>query len=89
MDHINEKIGKTKKGAVAFYIDFNIFYNVPVCKTIYKSFIRSQLGYGDVIYDPPINASPVKLNLLNIMLRYQSQEPLEARLGLVKNSTMN
>ena len=54
--HINEKIKKTTK-------DINVIrkMNLPLPRssplTIYKSFVRPHLDYGDGIYDQPNNSS--------------------------------
>ena len=54
--HIKEEISKALKGAGVI----KKLSNVPPRKslsTIYKSFVRSHLGYGDSIYDQPNNES--------------------------------
>ena len=54
--HINEKIKKATKG-----INVIRKMNLPLPRssllTIYKSFVRPHLDYGDVIYDQPNNSS--------------------------------
>ena len=42
--------------------------------TIYKSFVRPHLDYGDIIYDQPNNES-LKLKEFNKMLLLQLQVP--------------
>ena len=55
-EHISEKIGKSMKcvSLLRKLQYFSPFSNLP---TIYKSFIRLHLGYGDVIYDQLSNGS--------------------------------
>ena len=54
--HINEKINKTNKGTGIIRKLNNILPRSALL-TIYRSFIRPHLGYGDVIYDQPENES--------------------------------
>ena len=55
-DHINQKIGKAMKG-VGLLCKLRCFLPCSSLLTIYKSFIRPHLDYGDVIYDQPSNAT--------------------------------
>ena len=52
--HITEQIGTTSKeiGVIK-----NLFKSLPtnVLLTIYESFVRPRLDYGDTVYDRPIN----------------------------------
>ena len=54
-DHINEKMGKAMKGA-DLLCRLQYFLLCSCVLTICKSFIRSHLDYGDVIYDQLSNA---------------------------------
>ena len=54
--HINEKIKKTTKG-INVIRKMNLSLPRPSLLTIYKSFVRPHLDYGDVIYDQPNNSS--------------------------------
>ena len=51
-DHINEKIKKVTKG-VSVIRKMNLLLPRSFLLTIYKSFVRPHLDYGDVIYDQP------------------------------------
>ena len=53
-EHINEKIKKSVKG-ISVTKKRNVTLPRSSLLTIYKSFIRPHLGYGDVIYDQPNN----------------------------------
>ena len=53
---INDKINKTLKG-VGLVHKLSMLVPRQSWLTIYKSFIRPRLGYGDVIYDQPLNES--------------------------------
>ena len=55
-DHISQKISKASKGVGVLR---KLFYLIPrsALVTIYKSFIRPHLDYGDIIYDRPNNNS--------------------------------
>ena len=53
-DHINEKIKKATKG-VNVIRKMNLLLPRSSLLTIYKSFVRPHLDYGDVIYDQPKN----------------------------------
>ena len=52
--HINEKISEAQKGISVIK---KLYYILPrnVLLTIYKSFVRPHLDYGDIIYDQPNN----------------------------------
>ena len=54
-DHINEKIKKTNKG-VSVIRKMNLLLPRSSLLTIYKSFVRPHLDYGDVVYDQPNNS---------------------------------
>ena len=54
--HLNEKIKKTTKGINAIR-KMNLSLPRSSLLTIYKSFVRPHLDYGDVIYDQPNNSS--------------------------------
>ena len=54
--HINEKINKANKG-IRIIRKLNIILPRSALLTIYRSFIRSHLEYGDVIYNQPENES--------------------------------
>ena len=51
--HITEKIGKASKGIGVMK---KLFKSLPRndLLTIYKSFVRPHLDYGDIVYDRPI-----------------------------------
>ena len=51
---LQEKIGTTSKG---IGIIKNLFKSLPTnaLLTIYESFVRPRLDYGDTVYDRPIN----------------------------------
>ena len=53
---INDKINKTLKG-VGLLRKLSTLLPRQSLRTIYKSFIRHHLDYGDVIYDQPLNES--------------------------------
>ena len=53
---INDKINKTLKG-VGLLHRLSMLLPWQCLLTIYKSFIRPHLDYGDVIYDQPLNES--------------------------------
>ena len=55
MIHINEKIEKATKG-VNVIRKMNLLLPRSSLLTIYKSFVRPHLDYGDVIYDQPNNS---------------------------------
>ena len=55
-DHINEKIGKAMK-SIGFFSKLQYFLPRSSMLTIYKSFIRPHLEYGDAICDQPLNAA--------------------------------
>ena len=54
-DHINEKIKKATKG-VNVIRKMNLLLPRSSLPTIYKSFVRPHLDYGNVIYDQPNNS---------------------------------
>ena len=54
--HINEKINKANKG-IGIIRKLNNILPRSALLTIYRSFIRPHLDYGDVIYDQPENES--------------------------------
>ena len=54
-DHINDKIKKTTKG-VNIIRKMNLLLPCSSRLTIYKSFVRPHLDYGDVIYDQSNNS---------------------------------
>ena len=65
--HINKKINKANKG-IGIIRKFNNILLRSSLLTIYRSFIRPHLNYGDVIYDQPENeSSVVRLNGFNTM----------------------
>ena len=65
--HINKKINKANKG-IGIIRKFNSILLRSSLLTIYRSFIRPHLNYGDVIYDQPENeSSEVRLNRFNTM----------------------
>ena len=54
--HINEKIYKAEKGISVIKKLYNILLRNALL-TIYKSFVRPHLDYGDVVYDQRNNQS--------------------------------
>ena len=89
-DHINEKIKKASKG-VNFIIKMNLLLPRSSLLTIYKSFVRPFLDYGDVIYDQPNNSrlpdksESVQYNAalaITGAIRGTSKEKLYQELGL-------
>ena len=52
--HIKEKISKAMKGTCIIKKLSNVLPRKSLI-TIYKSFVRSHLDYGDLIYDQPNN----------------------------------
>ena len=54
--HINEKIAKANKGIGLIRKLAHILPRKSLI-TIYKSFLRPHLDYGDIIYDQPNNES--------------------------------
>ena len=54
--HINEKINKPNKG-IGIIRKLNNILPCSALLTIYRSFMRPHLDYGDVIYDQPENES--------------------------------
>ena len=55
-DHVNEKIKKGTKG-INFFRKMDFLLQRPFLFTIFKSFVRPHLVYGDVIYSQTNNAS--------------------------------
>ena len=65
--HIKEAFDKTSKGINVLK---RLFHYVPRSSllTIYKSFVRPHLDYGDVIYHQPSNSNfSNTINLFNMM----------------------
>ena len=56
-DHVSQKLSKASKGVGMLRELFFFFIPRTALLTIYKSFIRSHLDYGDFIYDKPNNNS--------------------------------
>ena len=54
--HINKKINKANKG-IGIICKLNNILPRSALSTIYRSFIRPHLDYGDVIHDRPENES--------------------------------
>ena len=88
--HINEKINKANKG-IGIICKLNNILPHSALLTIYRSFIRPHLDYGDVIYDQPENESfstkieSVQYNAslaITGAIRGTSQEKLYQELGL-------
>ena len=88
--HINEKINKANKG-IGIIRKLNNILPRSALLTIYRSFIRPHLDYGDVIYDQPENESfsskieSVQYNAsfaITGAIRGTSQEKLYQELGL-------
>ena len=52
--HINEKIAKANKGIGIIHKLAHLLPREPLI-TIYKSFVRPHIDYGDIIYDQPNN----------------------------------
>ena len=89
-DHINEKIKKATKG-VNVIRKMNLLLPRSSLLTIYKSFVRPRLDYGDVIYDQPNNSrlsdkiESVQYNAslaITGAIRGTSKEKLYQELGL-------
>ena len=65
--HSNERIIKAKKGIGIIRKHNNILPRSALL-TIYRSFVRPDLDYGDLIYDQPeMNCSVVRLNQFSAM----------------------
>ena len=88
--HINEKINNANK-CIGIIRKLNNILPRSTLLTIYRSFIRSHLDYGDVIYDQPENESfsskieSVQCNAslaITGAIRGTSQERLYQELGL-------
>ena len=82
---INDKINKTLKG-VGLLRKLSTLLPRQSLLTIYKSFIRPYLDYGDVIYDQPLNES-LSNRIESVRLHYLSLEPYKDHLE--KNYTRN
>ena len=89
-DHINEKDKKATKG-VNVIRKMNLLLPRSSLLTIYKSFVRPHLDYGDVIYDQPNNSrlsdkiETVQYNAalaITGAIRGTSKEKLYQELGL-------
>ena len=89
-DHINEKIKKATKG-VNVIRKMNLLLPRSSLLTIYKSFVRPHLDYGDVIYNQPNNSrfsdkiESVQYNsalAINGPIRGTSKEKLYQELGI-------
>ena len=89
-DHINQKIKKATKG-VNVIRKMNLLFSRSSLLAIYKSFVRSQLDYGDGIYDQPNNShfsdkiESFQYNAtlaINGAIRRTSKEKLYQELGL-------
>ena len=52
--HVNENISKANKG-IGIILKLNNIFPGHAVLTIYRSFVRSDLDYGDVIYDQAEN----------------------------------
>ena len=63
--HVNEKINKANKG-IGIIRKLNNILHRSALSTIYRSFIRPHLNFGDVIRQKT-NRSIVRLNQFNIM----------------------
>ena len=89
--HNNEKVNKTNKDIGIICKPNNIF-SFSALLTIYRSFVRSYLDYGDVIYDQPENesfSSKIEYNeslAIAVAIRGIQQEKLYQELGLVLKS---
>ena len=82
---INDKTNKTLKG-VGLLRKLSTLLPRQSLLTIYKSFIRPYLDYGDVIYDEPLNES-LSNRIESVRLHYLSLEPYKDHLE--KNYTRN
>ena len=89
-DHINEKIKWATKG-VNVTRKMSLLLARSSRLTIYKSFVRPHLGYGDVIYDQPNNSrlsdkiETIQYNAalaITGVIRGTSKEKLYQKLGL-------
>ena len=70
--HLNEKIKKVMKG-IGLFRKLQSALPRTSLLTIYKSFIRPHLDYGDVVYDQPSNDGFLtKSKLFNIMELYSN-----------------
>ena len=55
-EYVSQKINKAHK-AISIIRKLRSFLSRSSLLTLYKSFLRPHLGYGDVIYDQPGNLS--------------------------------
>ena len=55
-EHINNKINKCNK-IIGIMKKLSLFLSRKTLLTIYKSFVRPNLDYADIIYDKPFNES--------------------------------
>ena len=55
-EHINNKINKCNK-IIGIIKKLSLFLSRKTLLTIYKSFVRPNLDYADIIYDKPFNES--------------------------------
>ena len=78
--HVKEKIAKGNKGIGLIRKLVHVLPRQPLL-TIYKSFIRSHLDYGDIIYDQPNNES-----FCNLIENVQYNEAL-AITGAIKGTS--
>ena len=74
--HINEEIAKANKG-VGIIRKLPWVLSKESLITIYKSFVRSLIGYGDIIYDQPNNDFS-----FNIIERFQMLFLMNIDLGI-------
>ena len=88
--HLKEKIAKANKG-IGMIIRLRRLLSRDILLTIYKSFVRPHLDYGDIVYDHPENNSfsdrleSVQYNAalaITGCFRGTSKEKLYAELGL-------
>ena len=89
--HNNEKVNKANKD-IGIICKPNNNFSFSALLTIYRSFGRSHLDYGDVIYDQPENesfSSKIEYNeslTIAVAIRGIQQEKLYQELGLVLKS---
>ena len=79
-DHVNEKIKKATKG-VNFIRKMNLLLSHSSLLTIYKSFVRPHLDYGDVIHDQA-NNSCLSDKIETVQYRGSSKEKLYLELRI-------
>ena len=86
--HIREKMSKAMKG-IGVILKLSKTLPQHSFDTKYKSFVRSHLDYGDIIYDQPNNESftqkneiqcSIQYSILNTMLLMQLQLPSKEHL---------